>query len=233
MLRAAFADWTSHPHLFFGKSGRPKSYILLGAFSGFSGLTFPWEDKRKMRELRKPCGEALMLCELCPKSRGNFWLGVKGWGMKGTKGEGKLMDIQAEVKGNVGYGFALVGVDGQIVLSAPSQSHYTWARGLLWLPSCSMVGAQMRCEHSHGTCNAALCCACQHLPWTRPSGVWHIPALPKHSQEVLRTQALCSSSWEELDLQLFRFMLVRAIFKKKTWHFSVIFFGSIKRPAFS
>lgn len=33
------------------------------------------------------------------------------------------MDVQAEAKGNVGYGFFLLGIDGQIVLSASSQSH--------------------------------------------------------------------------------------------------------------
>lgn len=32
------------------------------------------------------------------------------------------MDIQAETEGNVGYSFALLGIDGQIALSASSQS---------------------------------------------------------------------------------------------------------------
>lgn len=43
--------------------------------------------------------------------------------MEGTNGEGKRTEIQAETKGNVGYGFVVLGIDDQIVLSVPSWSH--------------------------------------------------------------------------------------------------------------
>lgn len=152
--------------------------------------------------------KALMLCELCPKSRRNF-IGNKKVGSGRNKGRREMNRNPSRDKRKCRLCLCSVRNWWPNVLSAPSQSldKTTWAT-LASLLLHDLVHKWVWPLPCYLQC-------CLVLPWTWPSCVWHIPALPKHSQEVLRTQALCCSTWEEMDLQLFRLMLVRAVFKKK------------------
>lgn len=147
--------------------------------------------------------KALVLCQLCPKSSRNFWLRVKGQGMKGTK--------EREINGCPSRGkrkcrLWLFSVrnwwpNSPVCIQSESLDKTIWAS----LASLLFPGLVHRWGVTTPVLPAVLpqlCLPAPPLVW--PSCVWHIPALPKHkfTREVLRTQTLWSSSWEELDLQL-------------------------------
>lgn len=120
-----------------------------------------------------------------------------------------------------------------VCIQSESLDKTMWASlASLW----SWFSALMRCNPSHAACSAASCWACQHLPWTWPGCVWHIPALlntaGKYWGHRLSVLAAGKSWIYGYHIQLLRFVLVRVILKKKPCHFSVIFFGSIKRTEF-
>lgn len=121
----------------------------------------------------------------------------------------------------------------QSCLHPESLDKTMWASlASLW----SWFSARMRCSPSH----AASCWACQHLPCTWPGCVWHIPALLNtagkywgHRLSVLAVGKSWSySSHIQLLYTVTQICACQSDIKKNPCHFSIIFFGSIKRTEF-